>query len=165
MTEPGATLPLSAATFESLENELKEVTAQLESPAVPLEKRLELHARAVSLHRRLEATLEDAEKATRDAAERASGPGGTASEVTSDPYEVVRDRLADVVRALEGDDLPLARVVELHGEAQRLAARCDAILAGAQQEIAQNAVAAGAASPGAGRVSPGSDRRADDVPF
>ncbi len=142
MSGSGDPAPPPEATFESLEAELEQVTRRLEDASVPLEARLKLHARAASMHRRLEATLEAARKATAatggDAA-AGSRPGG---EDAAEPYETVRDRLAAVVNALEADDLPLARVIELHREAQRLAARCEAILDGAQEV---NARAAGGA--------------------
>ena len=70
------------------------------------------------------------------------------------------------MNALEADGLPLARVIELHREAQRLAARCEAILDGAQKQIEK----AGGGSP-AGPAAPGdapAAREGDpdpDVPF
>ncbi len=158
MTESGSTVPPPEATFESLEAELKAVTAQLEDPAVPLEKRLRLHADAVSTQRRLEAIVEAARKATsetadcigndvgKDAGKDAGAPGPRAGEGVPEPYEVVRDRLAEVVNALESEDLPLARVIGLHREAQRLAARCEAILGAAQEQINQTTPTSGAPS-------------------
>ena len=103
------------------------------------------------MHRRLEAIVEAARKATAEPGKDApqSGPGG---EDAAEPYEKVRDRLGAVVNALEADDLPLARVIELHREAQRLAARCEAILDGAQEAVAR---AAGGA--GAGETDPEAD--------
>ena len=152
MSESGDPAPPPDATFESLEAELERVTRRLEDASVPLEARLKLHARAASLHRRLEAIVEAARKATagtgKDAAP-GSRPGG---EDAAEPYEKVRDRLAAVVNALEADDLPLARVIELHREAQRLAARCEAILDGAQEQIAR---AAGGSD--AGEAGPDAD--------
>ena len=139
MSEAGDPALPPDATFESLEAELEKVTRRLEDASVPLEERLKLHARAASMHRRLEAIVEAARQATaatgKDVAS-GSRPGG---EDAAEPYETVRDRLAAVVNALEGDDLPLARVIELHREAQRLAARCEAILDGAQEQIARGA--------------------------
>ncbi len=152
MSEPGDPTPPPEATFEALEAELEAATRRLEDASVPLEERLELHARAASMHRRLEATLEAARKATAETgADAASGsrPGG---EEAAEPYEKVRNRLAAVVSALEADDLPLARVIELHREAQRLAARCEAILDGAQEAVARAAV-----GTGAGETDPHSD--------
>ncbi len=143
MTEPGSTVPPAEATFESLEAELKQVTGQLESPAVPLEKRLQLHARAASMHRRLEAIVEAARKATSDAGPEDPRTGEGAAQ----PYEAVRDRLAEVVNALEADDLPLARVIDLHREAQRLASRCEAILDAAQEQISGAAAGPAPAAP------------------
>ena len=131
MTESGSPAPPPEPSFESLEAELKAVTAQLEDPAVPLEKRLRLHAGAVSRQRRLEAIVEAARKATSEAKPEDPRTG----EGAGPPYEVVRDRLAEVVNALEADDLPLARVIDLHREAQRLASRCEAILDAAQEQI------------------------------
>lgn len=139
MSASGDPAPPPEATFESLEAELEAVTRRLEDASVPLEERLKLHARAASMHRRLETIVEAARQATtatgKDAAS-GSRPGG---EDAAEPYETVRDRLAAVVNALEADDLPLARVIELHAEAQRLAARCEAILDGAQDAIARAA--------------------------
>ena len=135
MSEAGDPAPPPEATFESLEAELERVTRRLEDASVPLEERLQLHARAVSMHGRLEAMVEAARKATAE-------PGKDASrgdEDAAEPYEKVRDRLGAAVNALEADDLPLARVVELHREAQRLAARCEAILDGAQEAVRQAA--------------------------
>ena len=132
MSEAGDPAPPAEATFESLEAQLEQVTRRLEDASVPLEERLRLHARAASMHGRLEAIVEAARKATAEPGEDAAPKGETAAE----PYEKVRDRLAAVVNALEADDLPLARVVELHGEAQRLAARCETILDGAQEAVA-----------------------------
>ena len=143
MTEPGDPAPPPEATFESLEAELERATRKLEDASVPLEERLELHARAASMHGRLEAIVEAARKATAETGQDAAGsrPG---AENAAEPYEKVRDRLAAVVNALEADDLPLARIVELHREAQRLAARCEAILDGAQEAVARAAGGAGA---------------------
>ena len=139
-----------AATFESLETELEKVTRRLEDASVPLEERLGLHARAASLHRRLEAIVEAAREATgRTGGDAASGtaPDG---EDAAEPYERVRDRLAEVVDTLESDGLPLARVIELHREAQRLAARCEAILDGAREQIENAADSGPQAGPAAG---------------
>ena len=163
MTESGSTVPPPEATFESLEAELKAVTAQLEDPAVPLEKRLRLHADAVSTQRRLEAIVEAARKATSETADyvgndvgkEAGAPGPRAGEGVPEPYEVVRDRLAEVVNALESEDLPLARVIGLHREAQRLAARCEAILGAAQEQINQTTPTSGATSGAPSGAGPG----------
>ena len=141
MTESGDPAPPPEATFESLEAELEKVTRELEDASVPLEQRLKLHARATSMHRRLEAVVEAARKATAETGKDAAPEGPSTGE---EPYEQVRDRLATVVNALEADDLPLARVIELHREAQRLAARCEAILDGAQEAVAQAADGPGA---------------------
>ena len=151
MTEAGDPAPRPEATFESLEAELEQATRRLEDASVPLEERLELHARAAAMHRRLEAIVEAARKATAEPGKDApqSGPGG---EDAAEPYEKVRDRLGAAVNALEADDLPLARVIELHREAQRLAARCEAILDGAQEAVAR---AAGGAR--AGETDPEAD--------
>lgn len=131
MSEAGDPAPPPEATFESLAAELEQVTRRLENASVPLEERLRLHARALAMHQRLEALVETART---DAAE--PRPDAVpADEAPAEPYEKVRDRLAAVVNALEADDLPLARVIELHREAQRLAARCKAILDGAQEAI------------------------------
>ena len=143
MSEAGDPAPPPEPTFESLEAELEQVTRRLEDASVPLEERLKLHARAVSMHGRLEAIVDAARKATAETGKDAAPEGGDAAE----PYEKVRDRLGAVVNALEADDLPLARLVELHREAQRLAARCEAILDGAQEAIRQ--AAGGAAAGGA----------------
>ena len=144
MNESGDTAPPPQATFESLEAELEKVTRRLEDPSVPLEERLKLHASAASLHRRLEAIVEAARKAIAEPGKdtaRESRPGG---EDTAEPYEKVRDRLAAVVNALEAEDLPLGRIIELHREAQSLAARCEAILDGARDQVAQAATGSGA---------------------
>lgn len=140
MSEAGDPAPPPEATFESLEAELEQVTRRLEDASVPLEERLQLHARAASMHRRLEALVEAARKATAETGKDASPEDEDAAE----PYEKVRDRLGAVVNALEANDLPLARVVELHREAQRLAGRCEAILDGAQEAVQQAAGGAGA---------------------
>ncbi len=132
MSEAGDPAPPPEATFESLEAQLEQVSRRLEDASVPLEERLQLHARAASMHGRLEAIVEAARKATAETGKDAAPEGEDAAE----PYEKVRDRLAAVVNALEADDLPLARVIELHREAQRLAARCEAILDGAQEAVA-----------------------------
>ena len=155
MTESGDPVPPPEATFESLEAELEKVTRRLEDATVPLEERLKLHARAASMHRRLEAIVEGARKATAGTGKDASPGSGPGSEDAAEPYEKVRDRLAAVVNALEADDLPLARVIELHREAQRLAARCEAILDGAQGEIAR-----AAGGPDAGETDSDTDARA-----
>lgn len=139
MSESGDPAPPPEATFESLEAELEQVTRRLEDASVPLEERLKLHARAAAMHRRLEAIVEAARQATAETSKDAVPGSRTDAEEAAEPYETVRDRLAAVVNALEGDDLPLARVIELHGEAQRLAARCEAILDGAQEAIARAA--------------------------
>ncbi len=131
MSEAGDPVPPPEATFESLEAELEQATRRLEDASVPLEERLQLHARAAAMHRRLEALVEAARKATAEPGKDAA-PGG---KDPAEPYEKVRDRLAAVVNALEADDLPLARVIELHREAQRLAARCEAILDDAQEAV------------------------------
>ena len=112
MSEAGDPAPRPEATFESLEAELERVTRRLEDASVPLEERLQLHARAASMHRRLEALVEAARKATAETGKDAF-PG---DEDAAEPYEKVRVRLGAVVNALEADDLPLARVVELHRE-------------------------------------------------
>ena len=148
MSEAGDPAPPPEATFESLETELEQVTRRLENASVPLEERLRLHARALAMHQRLEALVEAARKAAAEPRPEPAGGGENAAE----PYEKVRDRLAAVVNALEADDLPLARVIELHREAQRLAARCEAILDGAQEAIQR---AAGGTDAG------GTDREAD----
>ena len=148
MSEAGDPAPPPEPTFESLEAELEQVTRRLEDASVPLEERLKLHARAVSMHGRLEAIVDAARKATAETGKDAVREGEDAAE----PYEKVRDRLGAVVNALEADDLPLARLVELHREAQRLAARCEAILDGAQEAVAR---AAGGAS--AGETDPEAD--------
>ncbi len=147
MSEAGDPAPPPEATFESLEAELEQATRRLEDPSVPLEERLQLHARAAAMHRRLEAIVEAARKATAEPGKDVAPEDEDAAE----PYEKVRDRLGAVVNALEADDLPLARVVELHREAQRLAARCEAILDGAQETVAR---AAGGASTGDPDVEP-----------
>lgn len=147
MSEAGDPVPPPEATFESLEAELEQATRRLEDASVPLEERLQLHARAAAMHRRLEAIVEAARKATAEPGKDAAPEDKDAAE----PYEKVRDRLGAVVNALEADDLPLARVVELHREAQRLAARCEAILDGAQETVAR---AAGGASAGDPDVEP-----------
>ena len=174
MTDPGSTAPPPEPSFESVEAELKAVTAQLEDAAVALQERLQLHARAVSLHQRLEAIVEAARKATSEAANDAANeapnesgppglPGPLAGEGAKEPYEAVRDRLAEVVNALESENLPLARVIDLHGEAQKLAARCEAILGAAQEQITTSGTpsgtTSGAAPPAAQRAGedPGSD--------
>ena len=170
MTESGSTAPPPEPSFESVEAELKAVTAQLEDPAVALEERLQLHARAASMHRRLEAIVEAARKATskaaNDAGNDAGPPGPSAGEGPREPYEAVRDRLAEVVNTLENEDLPLARVIDLHGEAQRLAARCEAILGAAQEQITQtgttSGTTSGAAPPAVHRAGEDPD---SDVPF
>ena len=159
MTESGSTAPPPEPSFESVEAELKAVTAQLEDPAVALEERLQLHARAASMHQRLEAIVEAARKATSKATSEAAndapneagppglpGAGAGAGEGPREPYEAVRDRLAEVVNTLENEDLPLARVINLHGEAQRLAARCEAILGAAQEQITQTGITSGITS-------------------
>ena len=161
MTETGTGAPPSAATFESLESRLQAVTQKLEDPAVPLEERLRLHERAVSMHKELEVILNAARAATSKAA---GAPVSPSVEPSREPYEAVRDRLAQVVNALESDDLPLARVVELHGEARRLAARCEAILEGARGKIAQPAETTPAAPSGDDRAPPRTPWH-DDVPF
>ncbi|MXW71282.1 MAG: exodeoxyribonuclease VII small subunit [Acidobacteria bacterium] len=139
MSAAGDPAPPPEATFESLEAELEQVTGRLEDASVPLEERLQLHARAAAMHRRLEALVETARQDTAEPGKNAAPEGQDAAE----PYEKVRDRLGAVVNALDADDLPLARVVELHREAQRLAARCEAILDGAQEAIRQAAAGAG----------------------
>lgn len=116
-------------TFEAMEAELSAVTRKLEDPAVPLETRLRLHAQALETHRRLEAALEAVRNAILEE------PDAAPVEETAEPYEAVRDRLAEVVAELEREDLPLARVVELHRQARRLAARCEAFLNTAQKQL------------------------------
>lgn len=164
MTESGNGAPQSEATFESLEKELLALLQGLEDPAVPLEERLRLHARAVSMHGRLEAVLEAARKATGEAGKRDGPRDEPAAETDREPYEAVRDRLAQVVNALEGGGLPLARVVELHGEAQRLATRCEAILDGAQREITRAGGTEPAAASDAGGRRPAAEDGQDDAP-
>lgn len=144
MSEPGDPVPPPEPTFESLEAELEKVTRRLEDASVPLEERLKLHARAAAMHRRLEAIVEAARKATTEPGKEDARESRPGREDSGEPYERVRDRLAAVVNALEAEDLPLARVIELHREAQRLAARCEAILDGAQEAVAQ---AAGGTGP------------------
>ena len=150
MSASGDTAPPPAATFESLEAELERVIRRLEDASVPLEERLGLHARAASMHRRLEAIVETARKAASRTGADATPVSAPDGEDAAEPYERVRDRLAEVVDALEADDLPLARVLELHREAQRLAARCEAILDGAREQIenAADGPQAGAEAPG-----------------
>ncbi len=175
MTESGSTAPPPEPSFESVEAELKAVTAQLEDPAVALEERLQLHARAASMHQRLEAIVEAARKATSEAANDAANdapndagpppglPGSGAGEGPREPYEAVRDRLAEVVNTLENEDLPLARVINLHGEAQRLAARCEAILGAAQEQITQTGTTSGTTSgAGPGAAPPAVHRAGED---
>ena len=166
MTASDASAPRSEPTFESLERELKTVTGRLEDPAVPLEERLRLHARAVALHTRLEATLEAARKTTGEDGNEAGPKAKPPPDDGGEPYEAVRDRLAEVANALERDDLPLARVVELHREAERLAARCEAILETAQDQIARTGGDSGNAPPPAASSgsTPDGERR-DDVPL
>ena len=121
-------------TFEALETGLQALTRKLEHAEVPLESRLRLHAQAVETHRRLEAALEAARKAILESpATEEPDAAGAAAE--AEPYEAVRDRLGGVVDELEREDLPLARVVELHGQARRLAARCEAILNTARKQL------------------------------
>ena len=159
MIESGSTAPPPEPSFESVEAELKAVTAQLEDPAVALQERLQLHARAVSMHQRLEAIVEAARKATseaaNDAANDAGPPGSGIGEGAKEPYEAVRDRLAEVVNALESENPPLARVIDLHGEAQRLAARCEAILGAAQEQITQTGATSGTTSGATSGAGPG----------
>ena len=54
MNDPGAGAPNPEGTFEALEAELQRTIGQLEDAAVPLEKRMQLHSRAV---RRLRGVL------------------------------------------------------------------------------------------------------------
>jgi exodeoxyribonuclease VII small subunit len=142
MTEPEDIATPPEATFETLEGALEKVTRQLEDASIPLEERLALHARAASMHRQLEAILEEARKATGGAEPEAASGDPSAAAPDAEPYEAVRDRLAAIVDALEADDLPLGRVVALHREAQLLAARCEAILDAAQERIERTASAA-----------------------
>ena len=154
MSATGDTSPVAEATFESLEAALEKVTRKLEDASVPLEERLGLHARAASLHRRLEAIVEAARQATTQTGGDTASKRPPDGEDAAEPYERVRDRLAVVVNALEGDDLPLARVIELHREAQRLAARCEAILDGAQEQIERQIEKDAGGSP-TGPATPG----------
>lgn len=145
-------------TFEALEAGLQALTKKLEDPAVPLEKRLRLHTLAVETHRRLEAALEAAQKQILEPPP-VEEPDAGHPEEPPEPYEAVRDRLAEVVSELEMEDLPLARVVALHGEARRLAARCEAILNSARKHLEE----AGGAETQVGTAPHDDDHNA--VPF
>lgn len=158
MTESAVGAAPPDPTFESIESELQAVVRKLEDPEVPLEARLRLHDRAVSLHQSLEALLEAARRATEEARDETPAPPETGNARQVEPYEVVRDRLTAIVNTLEGDELPLARVVELHGEARRLAARCEAILSAAQAKITRDPI------PSDTTPDP-PDAPPDDVPF
>lgn len=158
MTETTGGAPPPEPTFESIESELQAVMRKLEDPEVPLQERLQLHARAAALHQRLESILTAAREATGESGPEGDPPTAPAAENSAEPYEAVRDRLAAIVNTLEGDDLPLARIVALHAEARRLAARCEAILSAAQEEIARSTEAS-AAGPGAPETEP------EDAPF
>ena len=59
------------------------------------------------------------------------------------------------MNTLENEDLPLARVINLHGEAQRLAARCEAILGAAQEQITQTGITSGTTSGTTSGAGPG----------
>ncbi len=151
-------------TFETIEAQLEAITEKLEEPTVPLEERLRLHARAVRLHATLEGKLDAAEKAIQ-AAEKAAVP----AEPDGEPYEAVRDRLAEIVNALENEELPLDRVVALHLQAGQLAARCETILKTARTQL--DAVAEppsdGSEEPDPApvpRADPGSAEEWDDPP-
>ncbi len=136
-------------TFEALEAEVREATARLEDAELPLEERLRLHALATRIHERLEAALAEARRTLAEPV--------TADAAADDAaYETLRDELAETVTALETEGLPLARVLALHQRARRLAARCEAILMGAQERVGQ--------LPDASR-EPGDEPDADDGPF
>lgn len=168
MSESPDTAP--PATFESLEAELERVTRRLEDASIPLEERLGLHSRAASMHRQLEAILEEARRATGTSGSRTTSDDAAVGVEEAEPYEVVRDRLAEVVNALEADDLALGRVVALHREAQLLAARCEAILDAAQEQIDRTASVSGDPVDPAPRAtndapSSGGDDPNADAPF
>lgn len=139
--EAPATPPPDPEAFERLQRDLEAAVAKLGDEDLPLEERLALHAKAVGLHGRLEELLREArERAAaveREAGTEAAGgvAGGEAAGAPDEPYEVLHSRLQEVVERLEDDDLPLAEVVRLHGEAHRLAARCDHLLKTAQGRV------------------------------
>lgn len=123
--------------FERLQAELEAAVAKLGEEDLPLEERLALHAKAVGLHARLEELLGEAREraAAVEQAEGSEGAGGATGGRADEPYEVLHTRLQAVVERLEDSDLALSEVVRLHGEAHRLAARCDHLLKTAQGRV------------------------------
>ncbi len=115
--------------YEALETELDETLEKLESPGIQLEERLRLHNRATVLYGSLETRLTEA----RTELERGAPepPGDPESET----YEALSARLERTVEAMEGDDLPLRKSLELRREALLLAARCERILESASGRI------------------------------
>lgn len=116
--------------FETLEAELRKATDRLEDASVPLEERLRLHTHAAGIQKKLEAALERASRTLAEPVEEGAAPD-------DEPYETLRDRLAETVATLEDEELPLVRVVELHRRARELAARCEAKLNLAQERVDQ----------------------------
>ncbi len=145
------------SAFEDLERSLGEALRELEdeSAEIPLERRVALHAKAVRLHAAMEDVLAAAEKEVRPGGDgEASEPTGAAP---AEPYEQTLGRLRETVRELERDDLPLARVIELHHLAEALTGRCEAILASAQKRLDD-------AGPGDARRKDPAATDADDEP-
>lgn len=122
-----------APGFEELEKGLNEALARLEDPDAPLEERVKRHREAVRLHGRMDDILVAAGQALAATPSDSDGdPGPDDPPVSEEPYEKILARLTRAVENLEREDLPLARVLELHGEAEALAGRCEAILKSAE---------------------------------
>ena len=136
----------SEATFEQLEKRLHEALARLEDPDAPLEERVRQHREAVRLHARMDAVLAEA----RDLVKPAEAKTGTPPDAADEPYEKVLARLTAAVEELEREDLPLARALQLHREAEALADRCESILKSAQgtlEELTPGAISNTPAPP------------------
>jgi len=157
-------------TFEALETDLAKALDALDRAGLALEERLRLHERAVGLHDELRKKLSAAEAELERIAEQPPRPEKV--DQKPEPYEIVRDRLEQVVEALESGDLTLADVVKKRREAELLAKRCHAILDSATGRIQRmNARSRDGALPQEVRASMQAyapfpaDEGDEDVPF
>ena len=161
MTEADGGAP---SGFEALEARLETALEKLEDSGTPLEERIRFHTEAVRLHAEMERVLEAARKevAAADDSPGAPRPSPAGEPVADEPYERVLDRLKQTVEEMEQDDLPLARILDLHRQAGALAERCETILKSAQDTLEGSAAREVPSEPPAAHPTVDED---DAVPF
>jgi exodeoxyribonuclease VII small subunit len=79
-------------------------------------------------------------------------------------FEESLNKLDEIVKKLEGDEIPLDESVRLFREGKRLASRCEELLKAAQDSIEQ--VSRGESNGAAGSGGPTDENaRGEDIPF